>query len=181
MRRTGPLEGRESHAGARKSPMRLFDPVLPNEPNNRTFRKELLSPRTFMSLLAILAILDVRGWLRWWLVPVLAGLAVLGAWSRTRWPQGVDARAGLREGLAFLQRRAWAMVPLAVLVVVATWPVPDYTLHKGVVPAVLLLVASTVLLRPGFPLLLRRTAVIYVFCFFVFLALHIVRWEFFGW
>ena len=54
------------------------------------------------------------------LVPVLAGLAVLGAWWRTRQRQGTDARAGLREGLAFLQRRAWALVPVAVLVVVAT-------------------------------------------------------------
>ena len=81
----------------------------------------------------------------------------------------------------FLQRQAWAMVPLAVLVVVATWPVPDDTLHKGVVPAGLLLLASAVCLGSGFPLVLRRAAVIYVFCYFVFLASHIVRWEFFGW
>ena len=159
--------------------MRLFDPVPPNE--LKTFREELLSLRTFVPLLAILAILDVRDLLRWWLVPVLVGLAVLGAWWRTRRRQRADARAELREGLAFLQRRAWAMVPLAVLVVVATWPVPDDTLHKGVVPAGLLLVASAVCLQSGFPLLLRRAAVIYVFCYVVFLASHIVRWEFFGW
>ena len=92
-----------------------------------------------------------------------------------------DAREALREGLAFLRRRAWAMAPLAVLVVVATWPVPDDTLHKGVVPAGLLLCASPVCLRSGYPLLLRRTAVIYVFCYFVFMASHVVRWELFGW
>ena len=92
-----------------------------------------------------------------------------------------EARGELREGLAFLQRRAWAMVPLAVLVVAVTWPVPDDTLHKGVVPAGLLLFASAVCLRSGYPLLLRRAAVIYVFCYFVFLASHFVRWEFFGW
>ena len=97
-----------------------------------------------------------------------------------KWVQP-DAREGLREGLAFLRRRAWAMAPLAVLVVAATWPVPDDTLHKGVVPAGLLLCASAACLRSGYPLLLRRTAVICVFCYFVFMASHIVRWEFLGW
>ena len=97
-----------------------------------------------------------------------------------KWVQP-DAREGLREGLAFLRRRAWAMAPLAVLVVAATWPVPDDTLHKGVVPAGLLLCASAVCLRSGYPLLLWRTAVMYVFCYFVFMASHIVRWEFLGW
>lgn len=48
-------------------------------------------------------------------------------------------------------------------------------------PAGLLLVASAVYLQSGFPLLLRRAAVIYVFCYFVLPASHIVRWEFFGW
>lgn len=163
------------------SPMRLFDPVPPNKPNSKTFREELLSPGPFMGLLAILAILGARDLLRWWLVPVLPGLAVLAAWWRTRRRPRCDARAELREGLAFLQRRAWVMVPLAVLVVVATWPVPDDTLHKGVVPAGLLLGASGVCLQSGFPLLLRRAAVIYIFCYVVFLASHIVRWEFFGW
>ena len=92
-----------------------------------------------------------------------------------------DARGDLREGLAFLRRRAWAMAPLAVLVVAATWPIPDDTLHKGVMPAGLLLFASALCLRFRYPLILRRAAVIYVFCYFVFAASHIVRWEFFGW
>ena len=96
-----------------------------------------------------------------------------------------DARGELRElreGLAFLQRRAWAMVLLAVLVVAATWPIPDDTLHKGVVPAGLLSFVSAVCcLRSGYPLPLRRAAVIYAFCYFVFLASRIVRWEFVGW
>ena len=92
-----------------------------------------------------------------------------------------DVRGELREGLAFLRRRAWATVPLAVFVLAATWPIPDDTLHKGVVPAGLLLLASALSPRSGYPLVLRRAAVIYFFCYVVFAASHIVRWELFGW
>lgn len=84
----------------------------------------------------------------------------------------------VREDLAFVRRRIWALAPVWLIAAAISWALPDDQFHHWVIWGNLGIIV--VLLTPPAtgP---RRVTTIYMTSCMVYLLTHGARWGFFGW